>query len=229
MSEPDRSARDQLSSDYERIMSDGYSSRWQLTNPGNRAMLDEREALLAELTGSLPQRALRVLDLGCGNLTILPGSLVIDVRIGVDLLFGRLSELRTREETPTPTVNADGAMLPFADATFDVVVMSTMMTSVLDDGVRRAVASEVERVLRAGGSLLWYDLRMPNPRNPATRAIGKAELRRLFPNLHGEIRSLTVVPVVARRLGSLTPQLYAMLRRVPFMRAHLAACLVKST
>lgn len=229
MSEADRSARDQLSSDYDRIMSDDYSSRWQLTNSGNRAMLDERAAILGDLTRSLPPRALRVLDLGCGSLSILPESIAIDVRIGLDLLFGRLAELRAREDVPTPTVNGDGALLPFPDATFDVVVMSTMMTSVLDDRIRLAVAAEVERVLRAGGSLLWYDMRMPNPRNPATRAIGRAELRRLFPNLRGEIRSLTVVPVLARRLGRFTPRGYAMLRRVPFLRAHLAACLVKPT
>lgn len=75
--------------------------------------------------------------------------------------------------------------------------------------------------------MLWYDMRQPNPRNTATRSIGRVELRRLFPTLSGEIRSLTVNPVVARRLGRVAPRVYPLLRTVPLMRSHLAACLLK--
>ena len=220
-------ARAQLSSDYERIMSDAYRSRWADSNPGNREIQIERDEVLRSLTRfTLPDRPLRVLDLGCGSLSILPETIDIDVRMGVDLLIGRLTDLAALGDT-TPTVNGDGAHLPFPDETFDVVVMSTMMTSVLDDAIRRAVAAEVVRTLRPGGAMLWYDMRLPNPRNPATRSIGRAELRRLFPGLSGEIRSLTVIPVVARRLDRFAPRLYPLLRTVPITRSHLAACLLK--
>ena len=226
MSDDERIARARLSADYERIMSDDYRSRWDSTNPGNRAMNIERDRVLTELTtGVLPDRGLRVLDLGCGNLSVLPTSVRVQVRIGLDLLMTRLSDLRTRDNTPT--VNGDGAHLPFPDDTFDVVVMSTMMTSVLDQDIRRAVGAEVERTLCPGGALLWYDMRMPNPRNSATRSIRQSELRDLFPHLSGDIRSLTVIPAVARRLGRAAPRGYEALRRLPFMRSHLAACLLK--
>ena len=228
MSESERVARAQLTSDYERIMAEGYRDRWASSNPGNREIQRERDAVLTALTRSaLPARPLRVLDLGCGSLSILPASIVVDLRIGVDLLIQRLIDLRSSGDE-TPTVNGDGAHLPFPDETFDVVVLSTMMTSVLDDEVRRSVAAEVERTLRIGGAVLWYDMRMPNPRNKATRAVGRAELNRLFPTLRGEVKSLTVVPFVARRLGRFAPKGYAILRRVPPARSHLAACLLKA-
>jgi ubiquinone/menaquinone biosynthesis C-methylase UbiE len=224
MSEPDQTARARLAADYERITAADYSKRWSLTNPGNREMQVERDVVLSSMIRDvLPTRPLTILDLGCGTLSVLPASISVDIRVGLDLLFGRLTEL----PEDTPAVNGDGAHLPFPDAAFDVVVLSTMMTSVPDDTVRRLVAREVERVLRTGGAMLWYDMRMPNPRNSATRAIGRAELRRLFPTLTGEIRSLTVVPMVARRLGRFGPKGYALLRRLPILRSHLAACLTK--
>ena len=226
MPESEDIARSRLAADYKRITSAEYSKRWALSNPGNRAMLSERDAVLTSLShGLLPTRPLSILDVGCGSLSILPDVIEIDIRIGVDLLFGRLANL----SGVIPAVNADGAHLPFPDACFDVVVLSTMMTSVLDAGVRQLVADEVTRVLRPGGAMLWYDMRMPNPMNSATRAIRRAELRRLFPTLTGEVRSLTVVPFVARRLGGFGQRAYALLRRVPLLRSHLAACLVKTS
>lgn len=227
MSESEQTARAQLSADYERIMADSYRSRWSSSNPGNREIQIERDAVLRALTrDALPSRPLSVLDLGCGSLSILPESIAIDVRVGLDLLIGRLIDLKSADNT-TPTVNGDGAHLPFPDETFDVVVLSTMMTSVLSDALRRSVSAEVVRTLRIGGAVLWYDMRLPNPRNAATRSIGRAELRRLFPSLRGEVSSLTVVPFVARRLGKFTTSGYALLRRLPALRSHLAACLLK--
>ncbi|MEY2524590.1 MAG: hypothetical protein QOJ66_3155 [Ilumatobacteraceae bacterium] len=226
MSESEQIARAQLAADYKRITADDYSKRWSLTNPGNREMQSERDAVLTSLTRHvLPSRALMVLDLGCGSLSVLPDSILVETRVGLDLLIGRLTDL----STDTPAVNGDGAHLPFPDATFDVVVLSTMMSSVLDDRIRRLVADEVVRVLRTGGAMLWYDMRMPNPFNEATRAIGRPELGRLFPTLTGEIRSLTVVPLVARRLGRFGHRGYALLRRLPVLRSHLAACLIKTS
>ena len=226
MSESERMARAQLSTDYQRIMSDEYSGRWTSSNPGNHEILLERDAVLTALTTRvLSARPLRVLDLGRGSLSILASSIQVDVRIGIDLLMGRLIDLRARDTVPT--VNGDGAHLPFPDERFDVVVMSTMMTSVLSGDIRRSVACEVTRVLQPGGAVLWYDMQMPNPKNSATRAIRRAELRGLFPSFTGDIRSLTVVPLVARRLGRLAPKAYAVLRLFPFMRSHIAACLLK--
>ena len=55
------------------------------------------------------------------------------------------------------------------------------------------------------------------------QAIGRAELRRLFPGCSVQTASLTLVPQVARRLGPATDRLYGPLSAVPLLRTHLLA------
>jgi SAM-dependent methyltransferase len=62
----------------------------------------------------------------------------------------RLSEARV----PVALVAAAAEWLPFADRTFDTVVFSLTLCSVLD--LRRAIL-ECERVLRPGGSVRFYE------------------------------------------------------------------------
>jgi SAM-dependent methyltransferase len=218
--------RDQLTKGYTRLLADEYSDRWSLKNPGNRESLEERMKVMTRLVdGRLPARALRILDLGCGSLTVLPSPVAVEVVVGLDLLFARLRDLRD-EGDATPTVLADGAFLPFPAEVFDAVVMSTMLSSVLAETARVAVCAEVTRVLSPAGAVLWYDFRLPSPGNTATRPIRRRELRRFFPSLTGPVVSLTVAPPLARHLGK-AHRLYPILARLPFLRTHLAACLVK--
>lgn len=55
-------------------------------------------------------------------------------------------------------VNADGRKLPFADATFDLVVSNSVLHHLGDP---RPVLTEMRRVLKPGGALLVADLRRP--------------------------------------------------------------------
>ena len=41
---------------------------------------------------------------------------------------------------------------------------------------------------------MWYDFRFDNPQNRQVRGIGRRELRALFPQLRGRIRSVTLAP-----------------------------------
>src|SRR5947208_8442732 len=91
---------------------------------------------------------------------------------------------RAREILPLADLRAgDATALPWASNTFDLVVASTVFTSILDPRVRALVAGEIERVLAPGGALLWYDFAVNNPRNPHVRKVDRGELVRLFPRL----------------------------------------------
>ena len=227
MTGPSEKSRDRLEASYSRLMSEEYARRWSAENPGNNYAIGERAAVLDRLLADrLPDRQIRLLDLGCGSMSVLPERINVKVNIGVDLLFGRLASLATTDRDVL-TVNADGGKLPFSSATFDVVVMSTMMTSVLDAKNRKSIADEVVRVLDTGGVLIWYDLRYPSPFNRAIAPVSRRALARLFPSLQGDVQSLTVIPPLARRLGRSTLWAYPLLAKVPFARSHLAACLVK--
>ena len=226
--ENDSSRHQELSGVYARYAEDDYSARWSGDNPGNRALVAERESTLEHLLSAWQPSsgALTLLDLGCGSSTLLPPGLARARRIGMDLLFERVSASRATDPDQN-LLCADGAQLPFQRETFDIIVMSTVLSSVRERKIRELIASECTRVLRHGGAVLWYDMRLPNPLNPSTSPLRRRTVERLFPSLEPSWASLTLLPPLARRLGPTTDRAYPALARLPFLRSHLAGLLVK--
>lgn len=205
--------------DYDR--DDAARRRWDLANPGNRAIHAERTARIAALADSLADP---VLDVGCGTgqvLEELAGTGATPPRrIGVDLVADRLIQARTRVPD-VALVQAEGSALPFPDATVGTALAFTLFSSLLAEELARAVAAEVTRVVRPGGALLWYDLRRRNPRNPAVRAWTALDVAELFPGWDVDLAPVTVLPPLVRHLGPLTPRAYPGLARVRFLTTHL--------
>jgi glycosyltransferase involved in cell wall biosynthesis/ubiquinone/menaquinone biosynthesis C-methylase UbiE len=93
----------------------------------------------------------RVLDCGCGMgvYLMMLGKLRRLKLIGLDGSFERLQWAR-REQVPAELTRTDITRLPFADNSFDRVLMSEVLEHIGDD---RKAASEVLRVLKPGGIL----------------------------------------------------------------------------
>jgi SAM-dependent methyltransferase len=205
----------------------------RLVSPGDLLILQERERLTAELLRESHPTGLAgldILDFGCGSgwdlLELLALGAAAERLVGVDLLASRLA--RARRMLPAAALcRANGNALPHRDAAFDLIVQHTVFSSILDDAHRRLVAAELGRVLRPGGSLLWYDLRVDNPRNADVRRVSRAELRALFPGWQLTIRSATLAPPIARRLARLSWLAAAIAGRLPFLRTHWHARLTK--
>jgi SAM-dependent methyltransferase len=123
----------------------------------------------------------------------------------------------------------DARTMPWADGTFALVVTWTVFSSILSDSARAAVAAEIVRVLRPGGALLYYDFAWNNPRNPDVRGVRSAEVKRLFSALSGSVRSATLAPPLARLVAPRSWLIATALDRVPFLRSHRVAVLVKDT
>jgi SAM-dependent methyltransferase/GT2 family glycosyltransferase len=205
------------------------AGRWDPHQPGNRAMLAERDAVLARGVAEHPvaRGDLHVLDVGCGRGDVLAS--LVDLGLGPEHLVG----VDVREEA----VAAAGARwpelsfrlaapggLPVEDCSADLVLAFTVFSSVHDGRIARELAAEVERVLAPGGALVWYDLRVPSPGNPEVRPWRAAEVAQLFPGLCGELQPVTLLPPLARRLGPLTGPLYPRLAVGP-LRTHLVGVL----
>ena len=140
--------------------------------------------------------------------------------------------LDSSEQThgPGPTVSygvRTARKLEFPDGTFDLVFLSAIISSILDDQTRRAIAGEVERVLKPGGAILWYDLRRWTPGDQSARPVSRRELRRLFPSLIPSLQAITLMPALARRLKRSTRAIYPLLAAIPLLRSHLVGLLVK--
>jgi ubiquinone/menaquinone biosynthesis C-methylase UbiE len=106
---------------------------------------------LVEFVQSLGRRDGAVLDLGCGD-----GRLTLELRgrriVGADV--SRVALERARERTAKREIDlvevSPGAVLPFADGTFDLVLLAETIEHVVDV---ETVLAEVRRVLREDGEI----------------------------------------------------------------------------
>ncbi|MDO8607855.1 MAG: methyltransferase domain-containing protein [Phaeospirillum sp.] len=134
------------------IIGPAHYAAWRSTPLGHITERLESEALLG-LAGPLPGR--RVLDIGCGDGT-LSGRLVV---AGANVTaIDADPDMIAAARTVTPGASfliGDGCRLPFAEASFDLAVMNTVLCLV--EG-RRAALSEAVRVLRGGGRLVIGEL-----------------------------------------------------------------------
>lgn len=114
----------------------------------------------------------------------------------------------------------DACELPWADAMFDVVTQFTLFTSILDTGVKRRIASEMLRVLKPDGMILWYDFRYNNPRNANVRGIEAKEVRQLFPGCGVTLEKVTLAPLIARWVVPVSWLAALVLEKIPVLRTH---------
>ena len=208
-------------------------ARWSPANAGNRAIVAERRRVLARLlatAGRVPLADARVLEVGSGTGEVLADLVGLGARaerlVGVELLPDLVATARARH--PAIHFEAGNAeALAFPPARFDFVLLFTVLTSILDDGMATRLAAEVDRVLVPGGAVVWYDFRVDNPSNPHVRGVGRRRIAELFPGYVPHLRSVTVLPPLARRLGPATPWLYPVLARIPLLRTHWVGLLRK--
>lgn len=204
--------------------------RWSGDNVGNLRMLGERNRALAQMLASRTGRPLResiVLDAGSGwghALAWLAGLGVPTANMtGVDLMANRVTSAQAAYEGIT-FIQGDMATFDRPDKTFDLVICSTLFSSIRDAATAVKVAANVRRILRDDGAVVWYDIRYPNPWNRNVMSMRRSRIRRLFPDLSLRLRSITLVPQVSRRLGRAVG-LYPVLAAVPPLRTHLAGLL----
>lgn len=104
----------------------------------------------------------KILDVGCGYGNWLrmfaEWGAQPNYLYGIDMLDWRLSFAKQR----SPLVNyglGNCEGLPFKEESFDIVMQSTVFSSIRDSDMRQNVAQEMMRCMKPGGYLLWIDLR----------------------------------------------------------------------
>lgn len=176
--------------------------------------LRETRLALQDL-GYATLRGTRILDVGCGDGNMLrhfcdwgasPESLA-----GIELRPEAVAIANDR--APRIDVRLGSATrLPWADETFDIVCQHTVFTSVLDNEMKFTIASEMQRVLRSGGAVLWYDFMYNNPNNPNVRGVKRPESHRLFQGMEIRAKRISLAPPIARRIPvPLIPIIYPIL------------------
>ena len=193
---------------------------YSLDRPANRFLRQGQERALRKALEEIgPLAGKRVLEVGCGSgnwLEMLERAASLS---GIELEPGRAASAAAR--FPGADIRSgDASRLPWESGSFDVVLQSTVFSSILDPGMRRAVASEMLRVLAPGGAILWYDFFMDNPSNPHVRGVRRREIAALFPGCRIALRRATLAPPIARRVVPVSWKLATLLESLRVLDTH---------
>jgi hypothetical protein len=104
---------------------------------------------------------------------------------------------------------------------FDIVLQSTVFTSILDIKFKRELAKKLLMMTKENGLILWYDFKVDNPYNKDVKGISKEEIKKLFKDAKKiRFHSVTLAPPLGRRVG----KFYNFFNFIfPFLRTHLIA------
>ena len=187
----------------------GGSPAYSLGDPAHLFAIQGRQrAILRRLQreGLWPLAGRDILEVGCGSgrvlLELLSCGADAERLHGTDLLADRVAAAHRRLPHVAVTC-ADGGRLPYGDETFDLLLQFTVFSSILDKALCYTVASEMRRVLKPDGLILWYDFWI-NPVNRETHGIRPQEVREYFPNSRYSFERITLAPPVARLLVPLS-------------------------
>ena len=225
--------RDRINAEYQRrakeIAPDLYAP-WQAAELLSLTSRRRMAATLLRRASVFPNPGDQCLEIGFGTLGWLGELLTWGLREtdihGIELDPIRAS--RARAALPCADLRiGDATYLPWPKQSFQLVIVSTVISSILQWEVRCLIASEAVRVLAPRGALLWYDIACNNPSNRNVLKVDRRELRRLFPELRGAVRSITLAPPLARLIAPWSWPLAVMLETLPMLRTHLLAVLVK--
>lgn len=218
----------------ERYARRAVTDRYSMLRPDVWLTVQERQRAMLRLFARLGWHSLadrRLLEVGCGS----GGNLLEMLRLGfapehlsgVELLPERLEAAR-RSLPPAVTLwSGDAAQLPLPEGQADVVLLSTVFSSLLDDAFQQQLAQIVWRAVKPGGGVLWYDFTVDNPRNPDVRGVSVARIARLFPQGRVQAQRLTLAPPLGRAAARFHPALWTLLNALPVLRTHVLAWVQK--
>jgi SAM-dependent methyltransferase len=212
--------------EYERRAASLPKDLYSQFNPGHLFLTQDIERQVITLLkdhGMMSLSEIRVLDVGCDSGSwlnwFIHSGVVARRAAGIELIWRKL--VRAKKSCPNEVhlQHGSGSQLAFKTGTFDLILQFTVLTSVLDKEERRKIASEMLRVLKPHGAIVWYDFYI-NPYNRAATPIGKAEIDELFPHCQIDLRKITLAPPIARSLAPYAWTLCHILNDIPFLRSH---------
>jgi ubiquinone/menaquinone biosynthesis C-methylase UbiE len=203
-------------------------------NPAHLFMVQERERYFLHLLSKFGCSALaakKILEIGCGNGGLLRDFIEWGARpeniSGIELIPERIAEAKTLCPQTISIQQGNAAEIGFPDETFDLVVQSTVFTSVLDAKIKRKIASEMRRVLKPSGLIIWYDFSVDNPKNKNVKGVNAREIRRLFEECDIYLKRITLAPPIVRRLAAHSWFLCYLLSQFPFLCTHYIGVIKK--
>lgn len=178
----------------------------------------------------LPLADKRILDVGCGKghgliKLVMHGAKSTQLT-GIDLIEPRIAE--ARQKHPAIAFHMGSAhQLPYAANQFDIIMQITTFSSIIDRNLHQQIASEMTRVLRPGGIILWLDLAAKS-KDPNLIPITQQDLSALFPSLIlTQVKPTRLIYGLSRRLLPISWEVVGVLERISMLCTALFATMQK--
>ena len=219
---------------YLRRTESGCERRYTFSDLANVLRIEEMKSRMAFLIAThlgpdLSRK--RILEVGCGNGYWLRHFIQLGAQpenlFGVDLLPERIAQAKLLCPSGTHLECQDASRIRCEKDFFDLALQATVFTSVLHFEMKKALASEIARVLKRGGYLCWYDFFVNSPRNADVRAIRKKEILKLFPGFRVHLERLSLAPPLGRILKDISPLAYHVASAMKVFSTHYLGLLEK--
>jgi SAM-dependent methyltransferase len=204
------------------------TDRYSMLKPDVWHTVQERQRAMLRLfvhLGLDDLSKLRLLEVGCGSGSNLQELLRLGFApqhlSGAELLAERIAQAREALPAGVTLFEGDATRLDLPPASQDIVFVSTVFSSLLDDAFQQRLADAMWRWVKPGGGVLWYDFTVNNPRNADVRGVPLGRVRALFPQGHLQHERVTLAPPIARAVTRVHPALYTVFNRVPWLRSHV--------
>lgn len=219
---------------YDRRKADIPKERYSYSNAANLLAIQERERRVLALLSrhaNVSLDAMKILEIGCGSGFWLREFIKWGARpenvVGFDLLSDRIQECRQLCPAGVTVQIGSGSSTNLPGESFDLVLQSTVFSSVLDKAIKQQIASEMTRLVRDDGIILWYDFFVNNPKNSVVRGISRRELADLFPGFKISAARITLAPPLARFIAPYSRLVCQALAGLRILDTHLLAVISK--
>jgi SAM-dependent methyltransferase len=210
------------------------TGRYSLLRPDVWQGVQERQREMLKLfvqLGLNDLAALRLLEVGCGSggnlLELLRLGFAPEHLSGAELLPERCAQARHSLPASMVLHEGDALLMPIEAASQDIVFVSTVFSSLLDDAFQQQLADTMWGWVKPGGGVLWYDFTVNNPNNADVRGVPLRRVQELFPQATLRARRVTLAPPIARAVTRIHPALYTAFNLLPVLRTHVLVWLGK--
>lgn len=209
------------------------SNKYLMTNHHVLLGVQEKERKIVKMLNDAQLTPLddkKILEVGCGT-----GSNLVDfIRLGAmpenivgnELLETRIVTAKKRLPNDINLICGDACELALPSDSFDIVLQSTVFTSILDDAFQRKLADKMWNLTKPGGYIIWFDFIHANPFNKDVRAVPISRVKQLFPNGKFKIRKVILFPFISKLVTKRFFFPYAIFNIFPFLRMHIL-CFIK--
>lgn len=226
---------DRIRAEYDRrAAASELNDRYSPLNPSVYLATQERQRQIIRFLNqfqTLPLGEAKILEVGCGMGGNLRELIQLGAKpqniIGNDLMPDRIETARELLPSGVTLLDGDALELDLQPASFDIVMQSTVFSSILDDGIQSRLAAGMWSLVKPGGGVLWYDFTFNNPHNPNVCRVRLARIRELFPTGQIHSQTVTLAPPISRRVVRIHPSLYHLFNFFPFLRTHLVCWIGK--